>query len=142
MHAGIAREIPVAGDAAEREAEPDARLDAVPVDHLDGLKADVVGVLQHRDDAAAVEADVELARQAVERAVVEDVVVPLARIGPRVDQFLRSMPAVGVPVTLRMLSAPEPRDHRPRLSMPSTTSTACFGSISRICRLARVVTCA
>ena len=33
--------------------------------------------------------DVELARQAVERAVVEDVVVPLARVGPRVDQFLR-----------------------------------------------------
>ena len=40
-------------------------------------------------DAAAVEADVELARDAVERAVVEDVEVPLAGIRPRVDQFLR-----------------------------------------------------
>ena len=39
--------------------------------------------------AGAVETDVELARQAVERAVVEDVEVPFARIGPRVDQFLR-----------------------------------------------------
>ena len=87
--AGVAREIAVAGDAAEREAEPDARLDAETVHHLDGLEADVVGVLQHRDDAAAVEGDVELARQAVERALVEDVEVPFARVGPRVDQFLR-----------------------------------------------------
>ena len=47
-HAGVAREIPVAGDAAEREAEPDAGLDAEAVLHLDRLEADVVGVLQHR----------------------------------------------------------------------------------------------
>ena len=40
-------------------------------------------------DAGAVEGDVELARQAVERAVVEDVEVPFARVGPRVDQLLR-----------------------------------------------------
>ena len=39
--------------------------------------------------AAAVEGDVELARQAVERAVVEDVVVPVAGVGPGVDQLLR-----------------------------------------------------
>ena len=142
QHAGVAREIAMAGDAAEREAKPDARLDAVPVDHLDRLEADVVGVLQHRNDAAAVEADVELARQAVERAVIQDVEVPLARIRPRVDQLLAVDAGRGEPVTLRMLSAPEPRDHRPRLSMPSTTSTACFGSISRICKFARVVTCA
>src|SRR5207302_5125128 len=53
------------------------------------LKADIVGVFQHRDDAAAVEADIELARNAVERAVVENVEVPFARVGPRVDQLLR-----------------------------------------------------
>ena len=47
-HAGVAREILVAGDAAEREPEPDARLDAEAVLHLDRLEADVVGVLQHR----------------------------------------------------------------------------------------------
>ena len=88
-HAGVAREVAMSGDAAEREAEPDARLDAVAVDHLDRLEADVVGVLQHRNDAAAVEADIELARQAVERAVVQDVEVPFARVGPRVDQLLR-----------------------------------------------------
>src|SRR5271170_2286546 len=50
------------------------------------------------------------------------------------------MPAVGVPVTLRILSAPEPREHRPRSWMPSTMLIAFLGSISRICRLARVVT--
>ncbi len=79
----------VAGDAAEAEAEPDAGLDAKALLHLDRGEGDVVGFLQHRDLAGAVEGDVELARQAVERAVVEDVVVPLARIGARVDQFLR-----------------------------------------------------
>ena len=71
------------------EPEPDAGLDAEAVPHLDGLEADVVGVLQHRDDAAAVEPDVELARQAVERAIVEDVEMPFARVRARVDQFLR-----------------------------------------------------
>ena len=40
-------------------------------------------------DAGAVERDVELARQAVKRALVEDVEVPFARVGPGVDQFLR-----------------------------------------------------
>ena len=39
--------------------------------------------------AGAVEGDVELARQAVERALVEDVEVPFARVGPGVDQLLR-----------------------------------------------------
>ena len=34
------------------------------------------------------------------------------------------MPAVGVPVTLRILSAPEPREHRPRSWIASTMATA------------------
>jgi len=79
----------MSGDSAETQTEPDAGLDAKPVLHLDSLKADIVGVFQNRDDASAIEADVELARNAVERTVVEDVEVPFARIGPRVDQFLR-----------------------------------------------------
>ena len=57
--------------------------------HLHRLEADVVGVLQHGDRAGAVEGDVEFARQAVKRAIVEDVEVPFARKGPRVDQLLR-----------------------------------------------------
>src|SRR5262249_1694772 len=69
--------------------EPDARLYAGPVRHLDRLEADVVGVLQHRNRAGAVERDVELARQTVEAAVVEDVEVPLARKRARVDQLAR-----------------------------------------------------
>ena len=88
-HAGIAREILVAGDAAKHQTEPDARLDAEAVLHHDSLKTDVVGVFQHRYDAAAVETDIELARNAVERAVVENVEMPLARVRPRVEQFLR-----------------------------------------------------
>ena len=77
------------GEAAQAEPEPDAGLEPEAVVHGDGLEADVVGVLQHRNDPGAVEADIELARQAVERAVVENVEVPFARIGPRVDQLLR-----------------------------------------------------
>ena len=37
------------------------------------------------------------------------------------------MPAVGVPVTLRILSAPEPREHRPRSCTASIMATAFFG---------------
>src|SRR5262249_14935489 len=74
------------------EAEPDAGVDPEPVLHNDSRKADVVGILQHRNDAAAVEPHVELARNAIEGAVVEDVEVPLACIGPRVEQLLRVDP--------------------------------------------------
>ena len=87
--AGFAREVLVAGDAADHEPEPDAGRDAEPVLHLDRLEADVVGVLQHGDEAGAVEADIELARQAVERALVENVEVPFARERAGVDQLLR-----------------------------------------------------
>ncbi len=93
-HAGLAREVAMPGDAAEREAIPDAGRDRLPFEScplcdLDGLEADIVGVFQRRDRAGAVKGDVELARQTVERTVVEDVEVPLARIGARVDQLLR-----------------------------------------------------
>ena len=74
------------------EPKPDAGLDAETVLHLDGGKRDVVGVFQHRDLAGAVEGDVELARQARQRAVVEDVIVPLAGIFAGVEQFLRIDP--------------------------------------------------
>ena len=67
------------------------------------------------DFAGAVEGDVELARQAVQRAVVQDVDSAIRGHKARVSiSSSGSMPAVGVPVTLRMLSAPEPREHRPR----------------------------
>ena len=88
QHAGVAGKTAVSGQPAKAETEPDARLEPEAIVDLHRLEADVVGVLQHRDDAGAVEADVELARQPVERAVVENVEMPFARIGPRVDQFL------------------------------------------------------
>ena len=68
--AGLARQIPVPGDAAHNELEPDARHDARAVFDLHRLKADVVGVLKRRDRATAVEGDVELAGQTVERALI------------------------------------------------------------------------
>ena len=86
---GVAGDVAVARNAAEHDAHPDAPLDARPVAHLDGLEADVVRLLEHRHDAGAVERDVELARQPVERAVVEDVEVPGAGKRPRIDQLLR-----------------------------------------------------
>ena len=89
QHAGVAGEIEMPGDAAEAELEPDAGFEPEAVLHRDRLEADVVGVLEHGDGPRPVEGDVELPRQAGERAVVEDVEMPFARIRPRVDQLLR-----------------------------------------------------
>ena len=63
QHAGVAGKVAMAGDAAEAELEPDAGFQAKAVLHLDRLETDIVGVLQHGNDAGAVEGDVELARQ-------------------------------------------------------------------------------
>ena len=90
--AGSAGEVLMPGDAAEHELEPDTRLDAEAVLNRDGLEADVVGVFQHRYQPAAIEADIELARDAIERTVVEDVEMPFASVRPCIDQFLRVDP--------------------------------------------------
>ena len=62
-------EVAMAGDAAETQRKVDAGRNTEPVRHAHRAESDVVGVLQHRDASAAVEGDVELARQAVELAV-------------------------------------------------------------------------
>src|SRR5690606_4294385 len=59
--AGVAGEILVPGDAAERETKPHAGRYRRAVADLNGLEADVVGVLECRDRAGPVESDVELA---------------------------------------------------------------------------------
>ncbi len=84
----------MACDSAERETEIDARLDAVTFDDLDRLKGDVVGVLERGDAAAAVIGDVELARQAAERAVVENMKMHARAQGRVSMSSWRSMPAV------------------------------------------------
>ena len=66
QHAGITGEIVMPGNAAKPELEPDAGREPEPVVHLHRLKGDVVGILQHRNRAGAVERNIELARQAVE----------------------------------------------------------------------------
>ena len=90
--AGVLGKIPVPGNAANPQAKPDAGLDPKAVFHLDRRKSDVVGVFEHRDLAGAVEGDVELARQSRQRAVVENVKMPLPGIFAGVDQFLRIDP--------------------------------------------------
>ena len=87
--AGFEGEIEMAGDAAQLQAEVDARLEPGAAGDLARHEADVVGVLEHRDATAAVEGDVELARQAVHLAVIEDVVVHGAAERPRVVDLLR-----------------------------------------------------
>ena len=88
QHAGVAGEAQMPGKAAKAEPEPDARRQAEAVLHHDRLEANVIGVFEHGNNAGAVEADIELSRQAIERAVVENVEMPFARVGPCVDQFL------------------------------------------------------
>src|SRR5687768_5986318 len=76
QRAGVAGEGLVARDAAELPAEVDAGCDELSFGvghafaHADGDEADVVGVGDATDAAAAVVRDVVLAREAVQLAVV------------------------------------------------------------------------
>jgi hypothetical protein len=87
QHACVAGEVVMAGDAAERHAEVDAGRRRLALAHGDRGETDIVGVLEHGHGAAAVEGDVELARQAVELAMIEDVIMELACERPRVDEL-------------------------------------------------------
>ncbi len=73
--AAVGRELLVAGDAAEEDAEVDAGGDAVTFVDAYGDEADVVGVGDDADGSAVVEGDVELTGEAKEIARVEDVEV-------------------------------------------------------------------
>src|SRR5690606_21611481 len=81
-------EIAVPGDASELDTKIDARWNCAAFWHADGEEADVVGIDGGRDRSTAVERDVELARQAVEVAVIQDVVVQRPRVGTDVDQLV------------------------------------------------------
>ena len=83
QHAEIAGEGLVARGAAERDAEENFVAD------LHRLAADVVGVLDRADESAAIVGDVELARQIVERAVVDDDLRHLVTERHHVDQLER-----------------------------------------------------
>ena len=87
--ASIAGKTVVTGKAAEAKTEPNAGIEWESFVYLDRLETDVICVLQHRDEPRAVKTNIELARQAVERTVVEDVKMPFACVGTGVDQFLR-----------------------------------------------------
>src|SRR2546430_686215 len=76
------RKVAVTGDPAEGQVEVNRAL----TPH--GGEADVVGVFQRADAAAAVEGDVEFPGEPVQLAVIKDVVVHLPGEIARVDQFL------------------------------------------------------
>jgi hypothetical protein len=63
----------VARNAAEQHAEIDTRRHRLPGPDPHRRKTDVVGVFENADPAAAVEGDVELARQTEQLAVIQDV---------------------------------------------------------------------
>src|SRR5206468_9899456 len=89
QHAEIAGEIAMPGDAADRSAEVNTvRLRLARPDAYCG-EADVVGIFEGGDSAAAVEGDIEFARQAVELAVVEDRVIQIQAERPRVVELQR-----------------------------------------------------
>src|SRR4051812_1962963 len=74
------------GDATELQAEINFPGRFAP--HSDGDEANVVCVLQCRNAPPAVERDVELPRQAIQHAGVEDVVVQPPRQRAGVDQLV------------------------------------------------------
>ena len=78
----------MAGDAAECQPVVDARRHAEALGDLDRGEGDVVGVFQNRDRAAAIEGDVELARQAVEFAMMQDEMVQGPRMRARIEKLL------------------------------------------------------
>jgi len=89
QHSGVACETAMPGETAEQHAKIDALGDRSPWADPDRGKADIGGVLQHADASAAVERDIELARQAVHLAVVQNVMVERAGQRPRIDQLVR-----------------------------------------------------
>src|SRR6185437_4233885 len=75
QHASILRKLPMTGDSTQQDAKIDAGRHAASFADAYCLEANVVCVCQYTDGAAAVESDVEFARQFIEIARVEDVVV-------------------------------------------------------------------
>ena len=89
QYAAVDCESTMPGQATEQHAEIDALRHRLAGPDPDRGEADVVGVFEHADPPAAIEGDVEFARQAVQLAVVQDVMVEGAGQRPGVDQLLR-----------------------------------------------------
>ena len=88
QHAAIPGDATVAGQPSEQHAEIDAFGDRFPWADPDRGKADIGGVFEHGDTPAAIEGDVEFARQAKELAMVENVMVERAGDRAGVDQLI------------------------------------------------------
>ena len=83
-HAKVSRKVAVSGDATHRDAKVNTFWQALARGHPHRAEANVVCILERRDRPAAVESNVELPRQPVELAVVQDRMVQRKPEGPRV----------------------------------------------------------
>jgi hypothetical protein len=140
QNSAVAREDPVTGDAAEHHAEINSGRDRLVGPDGDGGEAYVVGVFQNPEPPAAVKGDIELARQAVQPAVVQDVMVEFAGERPRVDQLLRIDAGGRAARQIANVVGPGAARGSPSSSIAISTAIECAAPISRICKLARVVT--
>ena len=89
QHSGLVGELEMTRDAPQLKAEIDLAAGT------DGHKTDVVGILQGRHLSAAIEGDVEFARQPVHLAVIEDVMVHVAAQAARIVELLQVDPRGG-----------------------------------------------
>src|SRR5688500_13516671 len=95
----VAGEISMTRDSTELHAKIHSRLDARrrsrttererTFRHADRDETDIVRVRRDGDAAAIVESDIELSRQSVEVALIENVVMQRLREGSHIDQFIR-----------------------------------------------------
>ena len=67
----------MACDAAKDQSEINARVNSLAITNFNSLEADVICVFQHSRGTAAVECHVKFAREAVHRARVEHIVMPI-----------------------------------------------------------------
>ena len=88
----VTRKIPVPRDAAKGKPIPHALCNRCPGQDLNGLKADVIRVLEGGYHSAAVERHIEFAREAVKPPVVENMMMPCARVRARIEKLLRINP--------------------------------------------------
>ena len=92
--AEITREGFVACGSSQRDPKINPRLNAAPcLRHSGGAQPYVVGILHRADEPAAIDRDVELAREIVELAMVQNKLCQFMREGERVENFVRIEPS-------------------------------------------------
>ena len=78
----------MACDAAKDQSEINARVNSLAITNFNGLEADVICVFQHSRRAATIERHIKFAGEAVHRARVEHIVMPIIGVFSCTQQFL------------------------------------------------------